>query len=129
MCISDFAFLVGGYSAQFFIISGASDYFTSLWGVWGLGAVLTGALAFFLFRRYTSILLRVLLCVLVVLFTAYPLASLLFEVTQRNTVDNVLQVGLIIYLFGLVLFTRVRNQHKSLPGGHNARSHQQLDSC
>lgn len=113
----DFAFLVGGYSAQFFFIAGVSDYFVGLWGVWSLGAILTSILAFFLFHRYSPILLRVLLYALGVVFVMYPLASLLIEVTQRNMVDNVLQVGIIIYLFGLMLYTRIRSQQKSSPGG------------
>jgi hypothetical protein len=53
-------------------------------------------------------LLRVLIYVLVGFFAfIYPLAGLLTDMGQRNSFDGLVQIGLIIYIFGLALLTRV----------------------
>ena len=73
-----------------------------------VGAVLTGALTFLLFRGHSSRMLRTLIYALVAFFTiVYPLSSLLDQVSLRNALDGIVQVGLIVYLFGLTLYTRL----------------------
>ena len=74
-----------------------------------LGVILTSALAFLLYRRHRSRLLRILVSALVLFFALlYPLSSLISDLTQRNSVNALVQVGLIIYLFGLSLYSRLR---------------------
>jgi len=103
----ELALLAGAYCVQFLIMAALSDYrFLGFWGSLILGALVTGVLTFLLFRRYSA-LLRILTLVLVGFFTVvYPLAGLLTDVTQRNSFNSLVQVGLILYLFGLALYTR-----------------------
>lgn len=104
----DLALLAGAYCVQFLVMAGVSDYFFGFWGSLVGGALLTGLLTYLLFRKRRSRLLRVLIYALVGFFTvAYPLSGLLTQTTERNSFDSLVQVGLIVYLFGLSLYTRV----------------------
>jgi hypothetical protein len=97
---------------QFLVIAGVSDYL-ALWGSVALGASLTGLFAFLLFRDRPT-LLRILVYILVGFFAVvYPLAGLFDKATQRNSFDTIVEVGLIVYLFGLCLYARV-SRAKSL---------------
>jgi len=105
----DLALLSAVYCVQFLVMAAVSDFFFGFWGSLILGALLTGVLAFLLFRGYPSRLLRSLVLALVGFFTTvYPLAGLLTDVTQRNSFDGLVQVGLIVYLFMLSLYTRLQ---------------------
>jgi hypothetical protein len=105
----DLALLSAVYCVQFLIMAGVSDYAFGFWGSLVLGAGLTGFLTFLLFRRLPSRLLRVLIYSLVAFFTlVYPLSGLLSETIQRNSFENIVQVGLILYIFGLALYARAR---------------------
>jgi hypothetical protein len=110
----DLALLSGAYCVQFLIMAAVSDSFFGFWGSLLLGAFLTGLLTYLLFRHYASRLLRLLIYVLVGFFTVvYPLAGLLTQVTQRNSFDSLVQVGLIVYLFGLSLYTQLEQKRAS----------------
>jgi hypothetical protein len=103
----DLALISGACCGHFFIIAGVSDCL-GLWGSLALGASLVGLLTFLLFHKLPSILSRVLIYILVGFFTvAYPLSGLFNETAQRNSFDAIVQVGLIVYLFGLSLYTRI----------------------
>jgi len=111
----DLALVAGAYCVQFLIIGGVSDYI----GFWGLligGAVLSGVLTFFIFRQLSSKLLRVLIYALAGFFIfVYPRSAFFIE-TQRNTFDGIAQAGLIVYLFGLSLYTRLEARRaRALP--------------
>ena len=109
----DLALLSGAYCVQFLIMAAVSDFFFGFWGSLILGAFLTGFLTFLLFRKLPSKLLRVLIYSLVAFFTlVYPLSGLLEQTTQRNSFDNIVQVGLIVYIFGLSLYTQVQRSNK-----------------
>jgi hypothetical protein len=109
----DFAFLSGAYGAQFLVIAGASDYL-GLWGSLALGAFLAGLLTLFLFRNLSSLPLRILAYVLAGFFiVVYPLTGLINKVAQRNAFDTIVQVGLIVYFFGLALFRQTRGEKLS----------------
>ena len=104
----ELALLAAVYCVQFLVMAAVSDWFFGFWGSLILGALLTGTLTFLLFRRHPSRLLRTLIYLLVAFFTIlYPLAGLLDQVALRNAFDGMVQVGLIIYLFGLTLYTRL----------------------
>jgi hypothetical protein len=108
------ALLAGVYCVQFLLMAGISDYALGFWGSMILGASLTGFLTFLLFRQYPSRLLRVLVYALVVFFTvAYPLAGLFQRTTELNSFDNLVQAGLLTYIFGLALYTRGRQAKES----------------
>jgi hypothetical protein len=108
----DLALLAGVYCIQFLTMAALSDFFLGFWGSLVLGAALSLGLTFLLFRRYSSGLIRVLTLALVAFFTiVYPLAGLLTDVIHRNAFDNMVQVGLIVYLFGLTLYTQARPSH------------------
>lgn len=105
----DLALLAGAYCVQFLIMAALSDQFFGFWGSLILGACLTGILTFLLFRRYSSKLIRVLTLVLAGFFTiVYPLAGLLTDVTQRNSFNGIVQVAMILYLFGLSLYSQLK---------------------
>ena len=104
----DLALLAGAYCVQFLIMASVSDSVLGFWGSLILGACLTGLLTFLLFRRHSSKLLRGLIYALVGFFTiVYPLSGLLTQVTESNSFDGIVQVGLILYLFGLSLYTQI----------------------
>jgi hypothetical protein len=114
----DLALLAGAYCVQFLIMAALSDFKLGFWGSLILGAALTGALTFLLFRRYTSRLIRVLSLVLVAFFTiVYPLAGLLTDVIHRNSFNALVQVGLILYIFGLALYTQKQPPQVKEPDG------------
>ena len=112
----DLALLSGAYCVQFLIMAAVSDFFFGFWGSLVFGALLTGVLTFLLFRRHSSKSLRVLIYLLAAFFTlVYPLSGLLTQVTQRNSFDSLVQVGLIVYLFGLSLYSQIEAKQKSKP--------------
>ncbi|MBN2004358.1 MAG: hypothetical protein JXA21_13470 [Anaerolineae bacterium] len=103
----DLALLAAIYSTQFLVMSAISDYFFGFWGSLALGAALTGFLSYLLFRKKPTRLLRALLYGMIAFFViVYPLAGLLTETVHRNTFDNFVQIILIVYLFGLSLYSR-----------------------
>jgi len=103
----DLALFAGAYCAQFLSITGLSDYF-GLWGAFIVGASMAATLTFLVFHSLSSTPLRVLIYVLAGFFIfVYPSSGLWVE-TQRNTFNSILQVGLIVYLFGLSLYSRLR---------------------
>ncbi|MBN1886521.1 MAG: hypothetical protein JW850_00970 [Thermoflexales bacterium] len=108
--LRDLAFLCGAYCAQFLITACLGDYGPGLWGAFGLGAVLTVLAAFVTYRHTPSRLLCILICLLAGFFAlAYPRPGL-WEIKRRDTFDGIVQVGLIVYLFGLCLFTVLRKR-------------------
>jgi len=112
----EMALLSAVYCVQFLVMAAVSDYTLGFWGSWLLGAVLTGGLAFLLYRCLESRATRLLIYGLVAFFTlVYPLAGLLTETRHRNALDGLVQAGLIIYLFVLALVDRVNRQQR---GGH-----------
>ena len=107
--ITHWALLAGVYGLQFFVVLGIGEYFHEIGYSWGIGAILTNGLILVWLCRYRSIVLRVLLFVLAVLFTVYPLTSQLVQLPHRDAVEGGMRVGITLYLFGLLLYTRVRN--------------------
>jgi hypothetical protein len=104
----DLALLAGTYSVQFLIMAGISDYTFGFWGSLALGAVLTLFLTVLLVRRQPT-LIRRLVFGLVLFFTiVYPLAGLLKQVTDMNSFDTMVQVGLTIYIVLVSLYQRLR---------------------
>ncbi|NOZ72254.1 MAG: hypothetical protein GXP38_10130 [Chloroflexi bacterium] len=104
----DLALLAGAYSVQFLTMAAISDYFFGFWGSLILGAILTGTMTYLLFRRLPNRLHRILIYALVGFFTIlYPLSGLLPETQQRNSFDDLVLVGMIVYLFALSLYTRI----------------------
>jgi hypothetical protein len=109
----DLALVSAAYSTQFLIMAGASDYFLGFWGSLIVGALITLALAFLLFRRIPARGLRVLVYSLVGFFSlVYPLSGLLKELSQQNAFNTMMQVGLILYVVGLSLYVQGR---KTIP--------------
>ncbi|MBN2503415.1 MAG: hypothetical protein JXB38_21745 [Anaerolineales bacterium] len=103
----DLALIAAVYCVQFLVMAGVSDFFFGFWGSMILGALLTGAMTFLLFRRLDSKLLKWLIFGLVGFFTlVYPLSGLLDQVIYRDAFDNLVLVGMIIYIFGLTLYRR-----------------------
>lgn len=103
----DLALVAGACCAQFLLLAGVGDYVG--WGELLIGgATLTGGVVFFTCRSLPSRLLRILIYVLAGFFgLVYPRWGLYIE-TQRNTFEGMLLVGLIVYLFGWSLYTRLR---------------------
>lgn len=113
----DLALLAGAYCVEYLVMAGASDFFFGFWGSLVLGAVLTLFLAFLLFRKLPSRLLKVLLFSLIAFFTLlYPLSGLLDQIAALNSFNALLQVGMIVYLFGLSLYARVRAKGMPVAG-------------
>jgi hypothetical protein len=109
----DLALISGVYSIYYMVMASVSDYLFGFWGSLILGTLLTGVLTFLLYRRLESKLLRNLIYGIVGFFTiVYPLSGLLTQMAERNTFDGLVQIGLIIYLFFLSLYTRVERSRQ-----------------
>jgi hypothetical protein len=125
----DLMLLSAAYLALFLTVTGASDYL-GLWGSLVLGVSLIGMLAFLIYRNLLSNLSRVLVYALVGFFAVtYPLTNFLIEShylnrfiyykdieAQRNAFEGIVQVGLIVYLFGLALHAQLKTRltHKTI---------------
>jgi hypothetical protein len=108
------ALLSAAYCVQFLIMAAISDYVFGFWGSLILGAAVTGLLTYLLFRHYPSRLLRGLIYGLVAFFTViYPLSGLLTDTSMRNSFESLVQVGLIVYLFSLALYTQVERANNN----------------
>jgi hypothetical protein len=104
----DLALLSAAYCVQFLIMASVSDFFFGFWGSLILGILLTMVMTYLLFRRLESKLLRVLIYILAGFFViVYPLSGLLTLPADLNAFDNLVMVGLIVYLFGVSLYARV----------------------
>jgi hypothetical protein len=104
----DLALLAGAYCMQFLVMAATSDLFSGFWGALFLGVVVMGILTYLLFRTLPSRLHRVLIYALVGFFTVvYPLSGLLTETTQHDIFNELVQAGMIVYLFGLSLYARL----------------------
>ncbi|HZU87419.1 MAG TPA: hypothetical protein VFF78_08040 [Anaerolineaceae bacterium] len=111
----DLALLSAAYCVQFLVMAAVSDYFLGFWGSLILGALSTLLLTYLLFRKRKSRLLQWLIYGLVIFFTIlYPLSGLLPQVSDQNAFDSLVQVGMIVYIFGLTLFTRVQQANQKI---------------
>ena len=100
----DLALVGAVYCVQFLLMASISDFLFGFLGSILVGALLTMGLAILLFRRIESRKLRWIIYLLTGFFTiVYPLSGLLQNVIQRNAFDNLVLVGMIIYLFSLAL--------------------------
>ena len=109
----DLALISGAYSIYYMVMASMSDIFFGFWGSLILGTIVTGILTYLLYRRLNSKLLRNLIYGIVGFFTViYPLSGLLTQVADRNTFDGLVQIGLIIYLFFLSLYTRMEKNRQ-----------------
>jgi len=109
----DLALLSSAYCVQFLVMAAVSDWVLGFWGSLLVGATLTGLLTYLLYRRLDSKLHKILIYSLVGFFTVlYPLSGLLMNVTQRNTFQNLVQVSMILYIFGLSVYTRVESTRR-----------------
>jgi hypothetical protein len=112
----DLALLAAVYCLEFLLMAAISDTPLGFWGSLIAGAALTSLMAFLLYRKHPSWLLRGLIAGLVLFFTViYPLSGLLTELSQRIAFDALVQVGLIVYLFGLALYTRLKAARPAAP--------------
>ncbi|MCG2786221.1 MAG: hypothetical protein L6461_14070 [Anaerolineae bacterium] len=80
--------------------------------------LLIGAFSFLLylkiFKNIPPIVLTLILVLAAVFGLMYPFAGLLTGERERNALDGILQAGMILYLFGLTLYMRVRSSPNSL---------------
>ncbi len=103
----DLSLLSAAYCTLFLVMAGVSDYFFGFWGSLIIGALLVLLLTYFLFRNIASPALRILVYSLVIFFAvAYPLSGLLPLLEQQNAFNNMVQVGLILYLVILSISRR-----------------------
>jgi hypothetical protein len=110
----DLALLGGVYCVDCLVMAGVSDFFFGFWGSLVLGAALTLFLAFLLFRRLPSRPAKVLLFGLIVFYTVlYPLSGLIDQIASLNSFNALLHVGMIMYLFVLALYSRVKVHNNS----------------
>ena len=101
------------YCLLFFVMAATSDYLLGFWGSLVPGAALTVGLAALLFRREER-RVRIPALALVLFFTAvYPVVGLVPDFEQPF--DAMVSIGLVVYLFFLVLSTRIRPGTQSVP--------------
>jgi hypothetical protein len=113
----DLALLAGTYNVQFLVMAGLSDYL-GFWGGLAVAAILTLILTILVLRRLPLPLARRLVLGLVAFFAIiYPLSGLLGEVTQLNSFDLLVQVGLVMYAVVLALYRRKNVGTPQLDGG------------
>ena len=110
----DVALLAGIYSVQFLLMAGISDMLSGFWTTFGISVGLELLLAVILFWRYPSPLIRVLTLTLIVFFaTIYPLIGLVNDASQANAFDSLFKASMILYLFGLVIYTHRKTEKRN----------------
>ena len=97
------------YMLLFITMASISDFFMGFWGSLVFGSLLTLGLAFLMYRKHDSKLLKTIILTLVGFFTLiYPLAGLFPD--YQASFDGVVMIGLIVYLFWISLFVRIRER-------------------
>jgi hypothetical protein len=95
------ALILGAYAVEFLLMAAVSDFALGFWGSLMVGAVVTGLLTYLLFRKHPA---RQLIFSLIFFFTVlYPLSGLVADLNIQNSLDTLVRVGMIIYLFVLAL--------------------------
>lgn len=112
--LSDLALFCASTSAPFFFVMGINAFYLQFKVVLIMSvAVCTLIPAFLLFRKYSP-LTQVLILISVVCFSGvHPFSGLIQDGAKHDTYNAILQSVIIIYLFGLALFVRVREKRKS----------------
>jgi len=94
--------------AQFLALIAVYPYWSNyLWPVW-LFSLVTLSLSYLLLRRTPRLPLVLALLFVLIFCAAYPFVGLIPGERERNAIDGSLQAGMILYLFGLTLYTRIR---------------------
>ena len=102
----EIALLSAVYCVLFITMASVSDFFMGFWGSLILGAALTLGLAYLLYRRNESLMIRRIILILTGFFSlVYPLAGLFPDF--QESFDGIVVVGLIIYLFWISLYSRL----------------------
>ncbi|MBN2503416.1 MAG: hypothetical protein JXB38_21750 [Anaerolineales bacterium] len=97
------------------VVAGTADLLGGLTGSAILGGVLVALLAVVLFHKRVKPLLEVLTYLFVALFTlAYPFQGLIFDQQRLNTIKAILWGVILIYLFGLTVFTQFQLHRRRL---------------
>ena len=106
--LKKFVLLLGLFSTPFLAVMGFDllriNYLIPLF----LASLMVFLVFFRLYRglaRFPLILVSILLLLFMV---GYPFAGFLETVPQRNSFDTAVQAGILLYVFGLALYTRVR---------------------
>jgi len=102
------ALMAALFCAQYLALMAVYPYVGNyVWPV-PLFSLLAMALAFPLLRGIPRLPLALVLVLIMLFAAAYPFASLLPGERERIAVDGGVQAGMILYVFGLTLYTRVR---------------------
>src|SRR5579859_5619650 len=99
--------LAAVYCLLFLVMASVSDFALGFWGSVGLGSDLTVALAWVLYRADPAPLRNTVLALVAFFTLVYPLIGLFPE--ERESFDGLVMIGLTVYLFCLVLVTRLRS--------------------
>jgi len=109
----DLSLLSATYCVLFLSMASFSDFWLGFWGSLVLGAVLTMGMAWLLYRRHPA---RLPILGLTGFFTLlYPLSGLFPD--HQDPVDGMVAVGLIVYLFFMALFARLRAEGAAVGPG------------
>jgi hypothetical protein len=106
----DLALLAGAYSIEFLLMAAVSDSVFGFWGSLVIGALAVNVLTYLLYRKYPPLPSRLIFGLVGFFSILYPLSGLITDVGVQNSFNNLVQVGLIVYLFCLALTTRLKNQ-------------------
>jgi hypothetical protein len=79
-----------------------------------LFALIALALAALLLRRMDSLSVLLSLMLLAIFAGAYPFVGLVPGERERNAIDGAVQAGMILYLFGLTFYARIRARPASI---------------
>lgn len=104
-----FALLAGVYLIHYLGVSLLYPAVASEWGSMLLIAPLSLGLGFLVLRNLPPLARTLALTWLALFLLGYPFASLLPGERERNAVDGAMQAILILYVFGLTFYTRVRS--------------------
>jgi hypothetical protein len=97
------------FCAQFLALTAVYPaWFNYVWPVW-LFSLATLALCYLVLKPVHRLPLVLALVFIALFAAAYPFVGLVPGERERNAIDGSLQAGMILYIFGLTLYTRIRS--------------------
>jgi hypothetical protein len=112
--LSNLALFCASSSAPFFFVMGVNAFYLQFEIVLIVSVVLlTLVPTFLLFRKHSQLSLMLILIWTVCFSGVYPFSGLIRDGAKHDTFNTIIQSVIILYLFGLAFFVRVREKRKS----------------
>lgn len=106
--LKKFVLLLGLFSTPFLAVMGFDLLRVNYLITWIVASLMVFLVFFRLYRGLARLPLVLASILLLLFMVGYPFAGFLETAPQRNSFDTAVQAGILLYVFGLALYTRVR---------------------